>query len=124
MEDRHRLRERRKPMRNETGSHEGLPALAAEEIRRIRRFTTHRKGTSMKTLRAGLTALVGATLLLVALPGLASAATTGTTTTTFTLTGGAISITVPGSTVNLGSVSVAAGTVSGQLGTVTVNDLR
>jgi hypothetical protein len=78
----------------------------------------------MKTLRMALTALVGATLLLVALPGLASAATTGTTTTTFTLTGGAISITVPGTTVNLGSVSVAAGTVGGQLGTVSVTDGR
>src|SRR5713226_8255830 len=82
------------------------------------------KGTPMRTLRAGLTALVGATLLLVALPGIASAATTGTTTTTFTLTGGSISITVPGTTVDLGSVSVAAGTLSGQLGTVTVNDGR
>ena len=82
------------------------------------------KATPMKTLRAGLTALVGATLLLVALPGIASAATTGTTTTTFTLTGGAISITVPTASVNLGSVSVAAGTLSGQLGTVTVHDGR
>jgi hypothetical protein len=78
----------------------------------------------MRAVRAGLTALVGATLLLVALPGLAGAATPGTTTTTFTLTGGAISITVPGTTVNLGSVSVAAGTITGQLGTVSVNDGR
>jgi len=78
----------------------------------------------MKTLRTGLTALVGATLLLVALPGLASAATTGTTTTTFTLTGGAISITVPGTTVNLGSVSVSASSLTGQLGTVSVTDGR
>jgi hypothetical protein len=78
----------------------------------------------MKTLRKGLTALVGATLLLVALPGLASAATTGTTTTTFTLTGGSLSITAPGTTVNLGSASVAASTVTGQLGTVSVSDSR
>ncbi|MEA2591769.1 MAG: hypothetical protein QOD62_1600 [Actinomycetota bacterium] len=111
-------------MKNETGSHEGVPALAAEGIRPIRRFTTHQKGTSMKTLRTGLTALVGATLLLVALPGLASAATTGTTTTTFTLTGGAMSITVPSTTVNLGSASVAAGSLTAQLGTVSVNDGR
>ena len=82
------------------------------------------KGTSMRTLRAGLTALVAAPLLLVALPGVAGAATTGTTTTTFTLTGGSISITVPSTTVNLGSVSVAAGSVTGQLGTITVNDNR
>src|SRR5947209_3777483 len=81
------------------------------------------KGAPMRTLRAGLTALVGATLVLVALPGIASAATTGTTTT-FTLTGGSISITVPSTTVNLGSVSVAAGSITAQLGTVTVNDGR
>ena len=78
----------------------------------------------MRTLRAGLRALVAATLLLVALPGAAGAATTGTTTTTFTLTGGSISITAPSTTVNLGSVSVAAGSVGGQLGTVTINDGR
>ena len=78
----------------------------------------------MRTLRAGLTALAAASLLLVALPGVASAATTGTTTTTFTLTGGSMSITVPGTTVNLGSVSVAASSITGQLGTVTVNDAR
>jgi hypothetical protein len=77
----------------------------------------------MRAVRAGLTALVGATLLLVALPGLASAATTGTSTT-FTLTGGAISITVPGSTVNLGSVSVAGSPITGHLGTITINDGR
>jgi hypothetical protein len=81
------------------------------------------KGAPMRTLRAGLTALVGATLVLVALPGIASAATMGTTTT-FTLTGGSISITVPSTTVNLGSVSVAAGSITAQLGTVTVNDGR
>jgi len=78
----------------------------------------------MRTLRAGLTALAAATLLLVALPGLASAATTGTTTTTFTLTGGAMSITVPSTTVNLGSVSVSASSLTGQLGSVTVTDGR
>ena len=88
-------------MQAETGSYEGAPAPAATGIRRLHRFTTDQKGTSMKTLRAGLTALLGATMLLVALPGIAGAATTGTTTTTFTLTGGAISITVPGSTVTL-----------------------
>ena len=78
----------------------------------------------MRTLRAGLTALVAASVLLVALPGVASAATTGTTTTTFTLTGGSMSITVPGTTVNLGSLSVAASSLTGKLGTVTVNDDR
>ena len=111
-------------MQEVTGSNEGASTPAAGGIRRLRRFTTDQKGTSMRTLRAGLTALVGATLVLVAFPGLASAATTGTTTTTFTLTGGSISITVPGTTVNLGSVSVAAGSITGQLGTVSVNDGR
>ena len=77
----------------------------------------------MRTLRVGLTALVVASLLLV-LPSVAGAATTGTTTTTFTLTGGSISITVPSTTVNLGSASVAAGSLTGQLGTISVNDGR
>jgi len=108
-------------MQAENGSQVGTPALATGEIRRL---TTDQKGTSMRTLRAGLTAIVAASLLLVALPGVAGAATTGTTTTTFTLTGGSLSITVPGTTVNLGSVSVAAGTITGQLGTVSVNDAR
>jgi hypothetical protein len=90
----------------------------------VNRSTTDQKGRSMKTLRAGLTALVAASVLLVALPGVASAATTGTTTTTFTLTGGAMSITVPGTTVNLGSVSVAASSLTSLLGTVSVNDNR
>src|SRR3982074_1032209 len=83
-----------------------------------------RKAPTMRTLRAGLTALAAATLLRGALPGLASAATTGTTTTTFTLTGGSISITAPSTTVNLGSVSVAAGSLSTPLRTITVKDNR
>jgi len=93
-------------------------------VRRLGRFTTNQKGTPMKTLRAGLTALVAASVLLVVLPGIAGAATTGTTTTTFTLTGGAMSITVPGTTVNLGSVSVAASSLTSLLGTVSVSDNR
>jgi len=107
-------------MQVETGSQKGTLALATGEIHRL---TTDQKGTPMKTLRAALTALVGATLML-ALPGIASAATTGTTTTTFTLNGGALSITVPSTTVNLGSASVGAGTITAQLGTVSVNDAR
>jgi hypothetical protein len=83
-----------------------------------------RKAAPVRTLRAGLTALVGATLLLAVLSGVAGAATTGTTTTTFTLTGGSISITVPSTTVNFGAVSVSAGSITAQLGTITVNDGR
>src|SRR2546423_10154143 len=99
--------------------------MAQEEptFREAPRNGSDQKGTSMRTRRAVLTALVAASLLLVALPGVAGAATTGTTTATFTLTGGSMSITVPG-TVNLGSVSVAASSITGQLGTVTVNDNR
>ena len=48
----------------------------------------------------------------------------GTTTTTFTLTGGTLSISVPGSPVNLGSAATGAGTITGQLGNVTVTDNR
>jgi len=100
--------------------------MAQEEptFRERIRNGSDQKGTSLRKLRAGLTALVAASLLLVALSGVAGAATTGTTTTTFTLTGGSISITVPGTTVNLGSASVAAGSLTGQLGTITVNDGR
>src|SRR5437588_6543967 len=94
------------------------------DIQRAERNGPDQKGTSMRTLRAGLTALAAASLLLVALPGVASAATTGTTTTTFTLTGGSMSITVPGTTVNLGSMLVAAGSITAQLGTVSVTDGR
>ena len=77
----------------------------------------------MRTLRAGLSALVGATLLLVVLPGTAGAAT-ASTTTTFTLTGGSISISVPSTTVNFGAVSVSAGSITARLGTITVHDGR
>jgi hypothetical protein len=45
------------------------------------------------------------------------------TTTTFTLTGGALSISDPASK-NLGSAATGSATVSAQLGTVTVSDLR
>jgi hypothetical protein len=111
-------------MQKETGSQVGALAPAARGIRRFPRLTTNQKGTSMKTLRAGLTALVGASVLLVALPGVAGAATTGTTTTTFTLNGGALNITAPSTTVNLGSASVGAGTITAQLGAVSVTDNR
>jgi hypothetical protein len=56
----------------------------------------------------------------------ASADTTGTTPVTFEVTGGALNITVPTGTVDLGSVpaSGSAQTVSAQLGNVTVTDDR
>lgn len=52
----------------------------------------------------------------------AHAATTGATTTTFSVTGSGLSITVPAS-VNLGS-GVSGGKITGSLGTVTVTDGR
>src|SRR5436853_7826497 len=82
-----------------------------------------RKAAPVRTLRAGLSALVGATLLLVVLPGTAGAAT-ASTTATFTLTGGSISISVPSTTVNFGAVSVSAGSITARLGTITVHDGR
>lgn len=55
----------------------------------------------------------------------AQAATSGGTGTTFTITGGALSITVPG-TADLGSqpAGLTALTATGSLGDVTVSDLR
>jgi hypothetical protein len=53
-----------------------------------------------------------------------AAATAGSTTTTFSLTGGALSISVPASPVSLGSAATGATTLSGQLGNVTVTDNR
>ena len=54
----------------------------------------------------------------------ANAATTGNTTATFTISGGALSITVPASTVNLGTVAAGSLTASGQLGDTSVSDQR
>lgn len=57
---------------------------------------------------------------------MASPALAGDTITTFTLTGGALAITVPASTVALatGTVNTGAATAAGQLGSVTVADTR
>lgn len=68
-------------------------------------------------------AMVGAaTALAMVVPQPADAATTGDTTVTFTVTAGALNITVPAS-VNLGS-GAAATSLTGQMGPVTVDDLR
>jgi hypothetical protein len=60
------------------------------------------------------------------LAGSANADTTAGTPVTFEVTGGALAITVPASTVSLGSVaaSASAQSVSAHLGTVTVTDSR
>jgi hypothetical protein len=66
-------------------------------------------------------AVLGAVTALsaIALP----AAQAANTTTTFTLTGGSLSVTAPAS-VNLGTGTTGDSAFTGQLGTVTVSDLR
>jgi hypothetical protein len=54
----------------------------------------------------------------------AAHAATGSTDATFTITGGVISITVPASTVNLGTVAAGSLTASGSLGDTSVSDQR
>jgi hypothetical protein len=68
-----------------------------------------------------LTGLVGIGAMAAA--PIAAQAATGPTTTTFGVTGGSLSITAP-ATATLASASLGAGSVSGQLGTVTVSDQR
>ena len=75
-----------------------------------------------KTVVHGLSAaMVLATFMSLASP--APAATSAATTTTFTLTGGALNITAPASR-DLGSVATGTATISAQLGAVTVADTR
>ena len=75
-----------------------------------------------KTIGLPLAAAAGLLLTL----GFASSAIAGPTTATVTVTGGALSITVPTDAGNLGSRAntVQAGTISGPLGQVQVNDAR
>jgi hypothetical protein len=58
--------------------------------------------------------------------GIAVPASAGTTSATVTITGGALSITVPTAAGNLGTLAntVLGGTISGPLGQVQVNDAR
>jgi len=62
--------------------------------------------------------------MVAALSALAVPAFAAGTTTTFSLTGGSLSISAPSSTVNLGSAATGASAVTAQLGTVTVTDAR
>lgn len=79
-----------------------------------------RTGSKLATaLTTGL-ALVG----MVGFTGPAHAATTGSTDVTFAITGGALAITVPASTVVLSAVNTGSLTAGGQLGPVTVADTR
>lgn len=83
-----------------------------------------------KTLTSKLATVAVTTSLtvgaLLGVAGPAHAATTGDTTATFTITAGALNITVPASTVALatGTVNTGAATASGQLGSVAVTDTR
>jgi hypothetical protein len=76
-------------------------------------------------MRGGLIALMAGILMLVAAAP-AFADTSGTTPATVTITGGFLSITVPSDAGNLGTKvnSVGAGTISGSLGQVHVEDAR
>jgi hypothetical protein len=75
-------------------------------------------------IRSKLTTIaLAAGLVVGGVAGPAQAATTGDTTATFTITAGALAITVPGSA-TLSTVATGAGTSSGQLGNVTVADTR
>jgi hypothetical protein len=78
-------------------------------------------------MRRSLLAFIGIALTAagMVLPGAgpADAATTGSTTTTFTINSGALSITVPGSA-NLGTVQSGSTAVTALLGLVQVTDLR
>jgi hypothetical protein len=76
--------------------------------------------------RTGFAALVASAALaggLVAMAAAPAGAAPGDTPTTFSITAGALSITVPASA-NLGSVNTGASSVSGSLGNVTVTDQR
>jgi hypothetical protein len=78
----------------------------------------------MRSNRPRLAAVLGMVALsTVGLTWSASAATTGNTTTTFTLTAGSLAITVPGSK-DLGSVATGTATASAQLGSIQVSDGR
>ncbi len=81
-------------------------------------------------IRSKITTIaISAALAVAAITGIAGpaeAATTGGTIATFTISGGALAITVPASTVALvtGTVNAGAATAAGQLGSVTVDDSR
>ena len=69
------------------------------------------------------TAVLATGLAVAGFAGPAQAATTGDTTATFTITGGALNITVP-ATAAISTVATGAATASGQLGSVAVADTR
>ena len=83
-----------------------------------------RKGISMRTRTTAVAAVVGMLVIGGSLP--ASADTTGTTTAAVTVTGGFLSITVPGAAGSLGTRvnTFDQGNIAGSLGQVRVEDAR
>lgn len=79
---------------------------------------------NLKKARAAVTAAFAGMIVMAAV--LPASAAPGDTTMTVTVTGGALSITVPGTTAHLGTRvnTVEAGSISGPLGEVQVNDAR
>jgi hypothetical protein len=75
---------------------------------------------SISPRRVLIVSVVGLLSLCAAVPAFAA------TTATITITGGALEITVPTASADLGTLvnTVAGGTISGQLGVVQVNDAR
>jgi hypothetical protein len=82
--------------------------------------------STSRTSRNSLLALATAGVLSVSVAAPVSAATTGATTATVTLVGGALQIVVPTDAGNLGTLTntVGGGTISGLLGQVRVDDAR
>ena len=78
-----------------------------------------------KSLALAMTAAM-TTGLAALVPAAANAGTSGSTPVTFTLTGGALSLTAPSATATLtgGTLSVGGSSVSGALGNTTVTDER
>ncbi len=88
---------------------------------------THRRASRrQQLLRVCAVVATASSLLVLGATEPASAATTGDTTATVTVTGGALSITVPAAAGSLGTLAntVLGGTISGPLGVVQVNDAR
>jgi hypothetical protein len=76
-------------------------------------------------IRRGIAALAASAALTggIVATAMPAGAAPGDTTTTFAITAGALSISVP-ATANLGSISAGAVSLNGSLGNVTVTDLR
>lgn len=79
--------------------------------------------STLRGLALASVATLSALAATVGVAGSAGAADSADTTTTFTLTGGGLSIDAPGSK-NLGSVATGTMTIQGELGSITVVDNR